>query len=86
MTTSENESQYLLLGNEVKKGQKMFAIDILSNSCIEVPILEEKIIARGNTISVKKVKLEPYMAYIPAINKEVAIKKFTNRISKAINK
>lgn len=37
-------------------------------------------------VTVKKVKLEPYMAYVSAINKKVALSKFTKSVKKELEK
>jgi multidrug resistance efflux pump len=81
------QPQFLhLKNNHIKKGQKLFTIDVRYSTITEAETEEDFVFVNDKPVTVIKVKLEPYMAYVSAINKKVALSKFTKSIKKELEK
>lgn len=81
------QPQFLhLKNNHVKKGQYLYKIDVRYLTITEAEIDDDFVFVNDKLVTVKKVKLEPYMAYVSAINKKVALSKFTKSVKKELEK
>ena len=82
----DDKDQYLYITNQVKKGQKMYEIDIRNNNIYESVIEHGSILGGTRPVRYKRIKLTPFMAYVPAISKKVALDKFSKNIKKEMGK
>lgn len=81
------QTQFLhLKNNHIKKGQKLFKIDVRYSTITEAETEKDFVFVNDKPITVIKVKLEPYMAYVSAISKKMALRKFTKSINKELEK